>query len=799
MARVRKALIGAWGPLLFLLSFCVILFRDVLFRGMLLAGGDLNYQYYIWKDFFVRSIREGVFPFWNPYPFCGTPFFHDPQTATLYPPDLIHFALPMPWSFGFSFCLHVFWSGVGFYWLAGRFCTERPARLYSALLYMGSGFILSRLFEGEPTVTQAYSWIPVCFHFGIRLYEQPSPRRMGLLALGVAMLVLSGHPHLPFLAAHLFVGWLVFEAAHRVRAGAKWTSALAPVAWLVAGGALGLLAVAVQVGPFVEFAGFSATRAGGASYDFAAEGSLSPRLLLLLAFPYLFRGPSKDTFWASPSPFMEAASYLSTFGLLLALCALLLPRKRFVWLWSSAAALGLLLALGSHTPLHRLFYELVPGWDRFRNPGRALLLTTMGLALLAGGAVDQLLRLDTTQAARALRRMAFPVVVYLVALIFTAILVQAYQDRILNLFAKSASERAFLEIGESAPGFTPDQFLGRFEGITRALWIGAGLVGLFTVTLGLWARFPRQGRGFAQGILLVTAADLLIAAHPFLRIRTADEWRKEYCPESPAIRAVQREEFQGGRLLVTDMGLHWMRQELHRELFPNAPMLFGVRTVRGYSPSILKHFNEFINLAQNRPPETPPGGFLFLGDPSQFDRLALRVMGVRALLHYEPAPPPFKPVERFDTGIILYENPEALPRCFPARKAENRWGLEPVEGPHGATRVLSSSPNRIEVETEWESAALLVFSETWFPGWTATLAGQRLTPERAFHAFQAIPVPAGRNRVTWEFQPTNWTLFQALSAMGLAGILLCLWMGERKGPRPEMGPRVEADSEQTLP
>src|SRR6185369_5251265 len=53
--------------------------------------------------------------------------------------------------------------------------------------------------------------------------------------------------------------------------------------------------------------------------------------------------------------------------------------------------LMLLLALGSHTPLFKLLYRWVPGFDNFRGNSKFIFLASLFLAMLAGIGFDKLL------------------------------------------------------------------------------------------------------------------------------------------------------------------------------------------------------------------------------------------------------------------------------------------------------------------------------------------------------------------------------------------------------------------------
>lgn len=535
-------------------------------------------------------------------------------------------------------------------------------------------------------------------------------------------------------------------------------------------GLIALLAVAPQAGPFFEFASYSATRSGGASYTFAAEGSLTPMLMVLQFFPLFFGNPPDQSFWITTIPYMEISAYLGIFGFFLILVALLLPRRPYTFFWLGIAIVSFILAMGEHTPLHKVFYHLVPGWDRFRNPGRSLLVYTFAGCLLAGYGIDALLRLRQEEWNKYMGRLLAIFLTLFIAITFTAGLLQSMEGEILDFFARVASIELNGATGKPLGEIKPALFQFRFDWMAHSLWVGSAYAGLFIALLALYSWKSAWRDRLIWGFVAIAAVDLLLFGQRFLQARSQEEWKAEYFPDSKPLGAILKGGY-GGRLLTTDFGLDWRYRPQYPELFPNGPMRYGIRTVRGYSPSILKHFSEFINMMQGRPPEDLPGGLLFLDEPTRMDPLALQVMGVRTILTTQPLPAPFVPKEKFPPSHFLFEYRQGLPRCFRAHPSSNKWGLEPSEREKDKTSAVEVHPNRVEVETEGDDEATLVFADSWFPGWRAWVNGEEKPIERAVHAFQSIPVPPGKSHVVFEFRPTHWNLYLVLSGMGVVLIL----------------------------
>jgi hypothetical protein len=90
--------------------------------------------------------------------------------------------------------------------------------------------------------------------------------------------------------------------------------------------------------------------------------------------------------------------------------------------------------------------------------------------------------------------------------------------------------------------------------------------------------------------------------------------------------------------------------------------------------------------------------------------------------------------------------------------------------PPGEVRVVEYSPRYVVLETNTPVAALLVTSESHYPGWRAFLDGQEQPLHYTNVAFRGLPVPPGRHTIEMRFDPPILKYSAAVS--GLAWLLL---------------------------
>ena len=111
-------------------------------------------------------------------------------------------------------------------------------------------------------------------------------------------------------------------------------------------------------------------------------------------------------------------------------------------------------------------------------------------------------------------------------------------------------------------------------------------------------------------------------------------------------------------------------------------------------------------------------------------------------------------------AIRLLSNPAAKPRVFPAE-----------EGSAEVT-LIDYRPGSVRAEVKAARPATIVFSETDYPGWRASVDGKPIAHERFEGIFPAVPVAQGTHVVSFRFVPLSFWIGLPISAGTLAAMLL---------------------------
>ncbi|HEY2594894.1 MAG TPA: YfhO family protein, partial [Chloroflexota bacterium] len=110
-------------------------------------------------------------------------------------------------------------------------------------------------------------------------------------------------------------------------------------------------------------------------------------------------------------------------------------------------------------------------------------------------------------------------------------------------------------------------------------------------------------------------------------------------------------------------------------------------------------------------------------------------------------------------------------------------GLSGERGGHGTAQIVSYGPNDVRVHTSADGDAWLVLSDTYYPGWTATVDGQPASVLRGDVLFRVVPVPAGEHDVELRFEPNSVRIGLGISLACLAMVLFAFGIAGRLGWR----------------
>jgi len=384
--RLRRSRFVDWaagGGLLFLVGF---LFA----KGLFLPGDRVISSYHVdifnyfaaSRKFGFGELLNGNLPLWNPHIYSGAPYLANFQSALLYPPNFVYLVLPLAKAINTDLAFHVFLAGILMYaWARNRLQHPAAAFFAGAVLMLSQTFFL-RVFAGHLTVLAVIAWTPLLFLAVDKLFERPS---LGWCLTGifaVTMQILAGLPQGVFCTA-VAVGIYCFLRIGPCRNRPATILALLFVA------VVPLFMSAIQLWTGVATT-VECTRSQGLSFEYASDGSFPPENFITLVAPCFFGDFTHVMYWGR-NYLWEFTVFIGIAGLIMAIYGAVYGKDTARRYWIAMVVILIVIALGHYTPLYRLLYLYMPGFDRFRMPARFMFNVVVFLALLAGSGISALI------------------------------------------------------------------------------------------------------------------------------------------------------------------------------------------------------------------------------------------------------------------------------------------------------------------------------------------------------------------------------------------------------------------------
>jgi len=712
-----------------------------------------------WRKAVALAVGQGEWPLWNPYILCGDPLAGSAQPAPYYPINALSLLLPFALAFTFGAAAQLFAAALAaFLYLRDLGCRE-VAALLGAVGWALSSFVAFWL---EWPLGAAVSLAPLVLLGARRVVRRPGWPAALLLALGLALTVLAGHPesavHVVALGAVLGIAEAAAVPPRRWRAVAGWT---------LAAGALALALCAVYLLPLLEVLRQTlqwALRQHTTALATAAPPALAFSRLLASAVPPALDLPPAG----GPPPLLLplASAYAGSVLWGPALYGLARGRWRGRFVVAALGAIGV--CAGAKMPG---IYTLLGHLPLFATALNERLVFAGGLAvaLLAALGVEAWLSeaekegAPAGRAARGITRAAA-----LAAVSFLAAL-------------------AFLWPACRAAGFPAGQLA------TWALWALAPLAAAVAIPLA-----TRRSRRAA-----VWGAAALVAV---LAVQRTAEMGSFY-PTLPA-RAFYPRVAPLDALPAASDDEPWRAVGAHYELVPNQGTFYGIEDARGYQAILNHRFAELLPLWT----VPHPNWFLKVTDLSP---PILSFLNVRYALAGAGAGVPGWHLLARGPGSWLWQNPRALPRAFVPRRVrlgvpagrevaemavekdfgERAWIAPPAgesdppgpprEEPNGRGWVVARRHGTgLVLTARMKQPGWAVISETAWAGWRARLDGREVPLGIANHAFLALALPAGWHQAELFYRPRSFEIGLALSAAALAllaAVTLAWAFGRRRG------------------
>ena len=704
--------------------------------------------------FGTQELLAGRFPLWNRLEFAGMPFMATLQPAALYPPKILAFALLRPETAMTIFLVaHYLLIAGGFLlFLRGQGIGGLGALAGGAYLTFNGMLLIS---GHHPNRIGSLAWIPLIFWLADRVVETKRRAPLAALAVAVAMQLLVGYPEFTLHTALL----LGVQAIAMWAIGAWTTPPWRSLPRLAVAFVLGGMLAGLQLAPFAELSIESQRSAAAAAFIAKRANSEAPGIGLTGFFKVMLQFlPGLSVFSLAALtrrrgiPPLAANVFAALMGaggwlLLRALPIFSGIRHGLIWIVTAQFANAWLIAVGADafaTPSGRPRLDRAVAW-------------IVGLGALQWGALC-----------------------------------------LLGLLLPAATAAV-----EATAPTTP--ILAAILEVARAIYGGAlgqalGLAGSALLAIAAFAAKPprvRVGIGFAAVTLLalghVVAYPLGVSVGPFRPPDVPDRLAR--------LVTLPSNENRGRTLSSEDLRWGYTFYDRSESVFglemSLQPARFRALTTRldfeanwhrldWAALGAAEGFLDALDVEWVVAPASAVGAFgAGLWEAVGADAVRERTQASVALHNRER---PGRAWVVYGASVAASEQ-AALDRLLSLSFDPRREvileaplasvGSAPANDPSTPARVQVVSPTHVEVEAELPRPGMLVLSESWFPGWVASVDGAPAEILRADYVLRGVALAAGSHRVRFEYRPVSVRIGAGLTLLGVYSVLGLVWSDRR--------------------
>ena len=730
--------------------FLLVLFSDVLLGHRTFIFRDFGLYSYPVAFYHRESFWRGEVPLWNPLSHCGLPFAAQWGTMVFYPFTLFYLLLPLSWSLGVFSLLHLFWGGLGMYFLARRWSGSQLGAALAAVVFTFNGMMLNSLLW--PHYMVVLGWMPFVV-LTVEAAWREGGRQILLAALAGTMQMLGGVPEI------ILLTWLMLAAMLAGQCWVKNWPRLLSVRRFVTVVLLVTGLAAVQLFPFLDFLAHShrSSRFGNSNWSMPLLGWLN------LWVPLFQCHSSSSGVWFQNRQAVTSSYYLGAGILVLGLASVWLVRGRRVQLLAALTGVSLILSLGEDGRLYQWLRDVIPPLGFMRYPIKFFFLAMLTIPLLA---------------ACAFRNPAGPVV--------------NRRNPWRTLASLAAISWVLIGVAVAVSRWYPtrqEQWTATLQnGLARGLF----LVLVLAVLYGLQRAVRRQAQ-IMLAVGLVAAVWLDLATHvPKQNPTTA---RTVFTPNLPILQNLKPLPRLGETRAaptvesVLNFDRYFLPDPFNMYLLlriglsDNCNLLDGIPKVDGFFSLFLAEGARVLPLLYASTNSVRPALADFLGVSQVTSRTNLFAWESRSThlpLITGGQQPEFLEVTNTLRALAGANfNPRQTVYLPPEARA---WVSVTNTVPVRVTPKLFAA-HRVECEVEAGDTTLVVIAQAYYHPWRAYVDGQPARLLRANHAFQAVQVPRGSHQVTLVYEDRAFRAGAVISIATLLG-LAGAWFRLRRIARP---------------
>ena len=473
--------------------------------------------------------------------------------------------------------------------------------------------------------------------------------------------------------------------------------------------------------------------------------------------------------------------YVGAFVLLLFVLGLFIVRGPMKWALLAATVLSIMLAWGKHfMGLTDVFIDYVPMYAKFRVVVSILVIAEFCIPLLAMLTLKRIV--DEPEVLTKQIKWVYTAF----ALTGGICLLFALMPTLFFDFTTQAEQAQFAQM------LPPDQVAPFMESLSRvrqAVFTADCWRSLAVIVVGVFILLLYKARKLQTVPMVALLAVLCLV----------DLWsvNKRYLNDAMFKPVAERQQIRpltdADRTILADTALDYRVLNLAGNVFNENETSYYHKSIGGYHAAKLRRYQELIEAYISQEMSQLPqlindtqGNLSLVRGDSLFP--VLNMLNTKYLLAAQQNLAVKNPwaqgnawfIDRLDYVDNANEELDGIAKVDVRHEAVADRSFEQVLGQAAATdstatvTLLSYEPNELKYAVESQTGGVVVFSEIYYPDWTATIDGEEAELGRVNYVLRALRVEPGRHEVVMTFRPKSIDRTETIAYVALIAMLLAV-------------------------
>ena len=488
-------------------------------------------------------------------------------------------------------------------------------------------------------------------------------------------------------------------------------------------------------------------------------------------------------YWGN-QPGTSGPVYVGAFVLMLFILGLFIVKTPMKWALLAATILSILLSWGRNfMPLTDFFIDYVPMYAKFRTVASILVIAEFTIPLLAVMALKTLI-----EEKEALKQNMRYVYISFGLTAGVALLFALAPSLFFSSFISDAEMQALKNI----PAEYLSPLMANLTQMREAMFSADCYRTVFIIVIGTALLVLYRYNKLKANIMVVIIAALCLV----------DMWmvNKRYLNDAMfverSVRDNEPEMSNTDKIILQDKSLDYRVLNLASNTFNENETSYFHKSIGGYHPAKLRRYQEMIeHYIAPEMQKTMQAIMTAGGDMSKVDGRSiypiLNMLNTKYFIlplqgnQTAPVLNPYTYGNAWFVDKVTYVNNaneeidkvgkiDLRHEAVADKQFEAVLKVSNVQGNVSQVELVSYAPNKLKYNVLSEKGGVVVFSEVYYPGWTATIDGQKAELGRVNYILRALNVEKGKHTIELAFDPQSVHTTEIIATISFATLLILI-------------------------